>query len=173
MLSFLKREKSLKPVALAYDEEDRESLVDEYNELAKKLDVEVEVAVTSLGNVLASLMIPVYIQADVEAYMDKKGYWSWYPMRKKDRDAASVIRATPTQYNALYGSTQRTIYDQQIPYPVLLTAQTIIQKMGDDVLFFVAALTNHPDPFLGVMLKHDRSQFFIVERWDEPGFRSR
>jgi hypothetical protein len=42
--------------------------------------------------------------------------------------------------------------------------------MGESVSFFIAAPARHPDPFLAVASWEDKS-VFVIERWDEPGFR--
>ncbi len=168
MLTIFKR----KPVAeLLVVKEEPDAFAQEYDELATKLGV-VARATTSdkLAKVLASLQIPCYKLEDVEKYMDKKGYWSWFELRH-DQPSLNVVRKTPTQWRTLYGNTVFRTYDKPIPYPVLLTIDQIQAELGAQAVFFIAALNDKPDPFLGVMLWSDTSQFFVVERWDEPGFR--
>lgn len=63
----------------------------------------------------------------------------------------------------------RTCYAKPIPEPVLMTMATIRERYPR-ADFFVSDFVDVPkgDPFLAVRYA---DQFFIIERWDEPGFR--
>jgi hypothetical protein len=158
------------PQKIAPVTEDKEFAL-QYDTLASELGVQRRVY-SKLKEVLEELSIQVYDQAAVERYMDEKGYWSWYPLRGIDsRHVDGFSRETPHINSSLYGGSNRSQYDKQVPYPVLMTVKSLVDKMGDDVLFFVAAMSSHPDPFLAVMQRSAQGQIFIVERWAEPSFR--
>lgn len=155
-------------------------IMKEYNRVALKLGVSARVSEkpTKLAQTLRDLMIPVYDQAKVEEYMDRQAaskiqQWGWYPLvHRSILDAVLPIRrVSATAWPHSRGAMQRTQYAENIPLPVLLTAERISDACGSDAEFFVAAFTLSPDPFLGVRLKSNPSEFFIVERWDEPSFR--
>jgi len=155
----------LEPMAVTTEEEEFQA---EYQRVAKKLGVEIfAIPGKDLENFLREEGIPVYSQAKVEAYMDKKGFWSWFRMR--GRDQSRVIPRTDNK-NTSMGRANGMYYPNAIPIPVLLTAERIVDKFGDSVGFYVAAIDKHPDLFLGVF-HYQTGEFFIVERWDEPGFR--
>jgi hypothetical protein len=159
------------PQKTALVTEDKEFAL-QYDTLASELGVQRRVY-SKLKEVLEELSIQAYDQAAVERYMDEKGYWSWYPLRGVDNYSwiEGFTRETSNAHPALYGSVSRAQYDKQVPYPVLMTVKSLVDKMGDDVLFFVAAIASHPDPFLAVMQRSAQGKIFIVERWAEPSFR--
>jgi hypothetical protein len=165
----------------------------EYSRVAQKLGVNVlpRIDWRRLGDALAELMIPVYDLKAVNKYlMDKaaeavkangdRGWaqWFWIPMRESDVDQVRLesIRAAGQQnlgyhWNMGYDPTL-VPYLKPIPLPVLLTAERIEERLPGEVSFFVSDIVSYPDPFLGVQLKADRDKtIFVVERWDEPGFR--
>lgn len=150
-----------------------------YNTLAEKIGIAArERGQSTLARYLAENSIPVYSQEAVERYMDKKGYWAWFPLRKADMPPTAgniwvLKRKTPTNYASLYGASKATQYQEAVPYPVLLTVESIVEKFGKDALFLIAALDEHPDPFLACMLHSEFGRMFIIERWDEPGFRDK
>ena len=61
----------------------------------------------------------------------------------------------------------RPPYDKPIPVPALETMATIRDKFPD-VLFWVSHISDVIDPFLAAQINN---KFYIIERWDEPGFR--
>lgn len=80
------------------------------------------------------------------------------------------------QWSKLHGNANDQVYDQPIPYPVLLTVEKIEKRFetNDELVFMVSDLTSETvrpldaDPFLAVYAGDSR--LFIVERWDEPSF---
>jgi hypothetical protein len=144
-----------------------------YNQLASKLGVRSRAGIASskLLGVLAEESIHVYDLARVEAYLDKKGYWGWFPLRKKDAQYSTrVRRVTHTSYSSLYGAAQSNVYVLPVPYPALLTVDRIVNRC--EATFFVAALQDFPDPFLvAISLEEGSPSMFVIERWDEPSFR--
>lgn len=168
--------RSPKKTALVTEEDD---FLQKYDSLATKLGVECRAKTnTQLSVVLAEEMIGVYDTAAVERYMDKKGYWKWYPLRTYDKAPGSaswkINRVTPTSYDTLYGPSSSEVYDKPVPYPVLCTVERLVDKMGPSVIFVVAALGSNPDPFLACFLRAPgRIRLYVIERWDEPGFRGK
>lgn len=89
--------------------------------------------------------------------------------------AAAHLQAAQNMFGVEYvsnGGFQFVRYSEAVPLPVLLTVERLADRIGDDAEFFVAALGGPIDPFLGIRLKSDPAHtLFVVERWDEPGFR--
>lgn len=151
----------------------------QYDSLAKELGVACR-TVSRRRELLVYLRdnaIDIYDLAKVERYMDKKGYWGWFPLRVSDRapDGRAWIleRATTTNYSSLYGASKSEVYSKPVPYPVLCSVKTISGAFpSSELVFLVAALDTRPDPFLGCRFKSDPDRTMIViERWDEPSFR--
>jgi hypothetical protein len=143
-----------------------------YNQLAQKLGVisRAGIASAELLAVLAEESIAIYDRDRVEAYMDKKGYWGWFPLRHDDvRYSNSIGRVTHNDHPSIYGGGKSDIYRPPVPYPVLVTVGRIWERTHN-CAFFVAAPDIHPDPFLGAMALED-SAMYVIERWDEPSFR--
>jgi hypothetical protein len=108
--------------------------------------------------------------------MDSKGYWGWFPLREQDKisplEERNIERVTPHRHATLYGGTKREQYDKVVPLAVLLRVEQVLEKLPT-ARFVVAALDTHPDPFLGVLDRDDpnNNRAYIIERWDEPGYR--
>ena len=137
--------------------------------LARKLGVTCvapEIAVARLAQVLAELGISRYSMADVHRYMTamaaRKGVaWSWLPARACDKTRIAHRIAD-------------TVYSEPIPLPVLMTMNALVERLGDEVRFKIAAFaTPKADPFLAVHPagSTDITDWFVIERWDEPSFR--
>jgi hypothetical protein len=149
---------------------------------------------------LAEQGIPVYDQEEVEEYLDrkvakigaKKHFWGWFNVRVGDRSEVAYNRISPQRFLTDYyhrqyqrrglrmvanGSLLDRLYRDRIPYPVLLTAEKIEDQFGKDVSFYVASVALVSDyvkpvpvdPFLAVVVPPNT--WYIIERWDEPGFR--
>ncbi len=149
-----------------------EDIREEYNRVARKVGAQVRVSGKdhALRNSLRGLVIPVYDRAKVEKYMDARGTWGWYALNANFVYKENIRRVTPINYATRYGAMVREAYPRQIPLPVLLTVEKIMDQ-HPTAEFYVAALHDFPDPFLGVRLPEEPDEFFIVERWDEPSFR--
>jgi hypothetical protein len=152
----------------------------DYNTLAGKLGVHSRVALAppTLGRILREEGISVYRLAEVEKYLDKKGQWSWYPLRQCDRvndkhgNVWAIRRETNTRKSGRYGDVVDRLYYQPVPFPVLCTVELLASKLSKDAIFMVAAPNNDPDPFLGVWLHETSTRHMtVIERWDEPSFR--
>ena len=156
--------------------EDHDSAIDiqrEHFALARTLGaVSAPPVLINLKQVLIDECLSIYPTAAVEKYMDRKGHWAWHPLREQDVSAQVVGRISSHDWPRNYGHTMHSRYEEIVPYPVLLTVQRLIKATNDQVNFYVAALGNHPDPFLGVIAKGDiRRHVYVIERWDKPGFR--
>lgn len=109
--------------------------------------------------------------------------WGWRPIHNVQKIPASPLGAvTPnsaSQSGQLIG-VQRgdggvwtRPYTKAIPAPVLLRARDIKSSFPDAVFvasdeFTEADMPRISDPFLGVIVG---GKFYIVDKWDEPGFR--
>jgi hypothetical protein len=65
-------------------------------------------------------------------------------------------------------------YEQVIPEPVLMTMAKIREAFPSAIFEVTIVESRHlvdADPFLRVRLQGN-PEWFIIERWDEPGFRS-
>lgn len=118
---------------------------------------------------LAENGICVYDPWRVEKYMDsitpRKHIWRWL-----DTDRESGADEDPRINPAVVGFIDlRPLYSKPIPEAVLLTMARIRAEFTG-AWFQVTDITEQPkgDPFLRVIL-HDA--WYIIERWDEPGFR--
>lgn len=111
--------------------------------------------IQALRECLAENGICVYDNAKVERYMNSitppDHRWYWLPLSS----SSSVYL--------------REIYTKPIPKAVLLTMMKIREAIPQ-AEFEVTDIQEMPkgDPFLRVGLHR---QWFIIERWDEPGFR--
>lgn len=103
-------------------------------------------------------------------YEDLK-HWVWVPLGPRSATPAEQSVLTPRMFSVAFftGSSAPTSYEKPIPIPVLMTAKTIKDEFPD-ATFEVTDIVNvpKPDPFLAVVYEGQR---FIIERWDEPGFR--
>lgn len=173
MLGLLRRKTELlAKVPIPASGDSFEDVREEYNRVATKLGIQQRIdhpTVTSrLRTALTELSLSVYDQSAVEQYMDKKGQWTWNPLKECGSDV-EIPRVTPHDYPTIYGGTSwHRIYTDPVPLPVLLTAEQILSRCSS-ARFFVAAIDK--DPFLGVLLKSSHPEFYIVERWNEPSFR--
>lgn len=148
---------------------------EDYDALAKKIGIVARIG--SRVDLLQGLTdegISVLSLASVEAYLDKKGSWKWFPLRIVDQQHYGYVlpRATATKYPFSYGYLKAHPYSKPIPYPVLLTVEKLVARFGSEIQFYVAAIDDYPDPFLGCMLKGGGiAPLVVIERWDEPSFR--
>lgn len=169
------RAREIEIVPAAEEEEERQRA--EYIRLTAKHGVFRAVAAkapTLLG-ALKEEGLSLYDLANVERYLDKKegrNYWTWYPLRDKDVEwRHAVKRVTRGSYSSS-GQVSNTWYQQPIPLPVLLTVDRLVERLGDEPRFYVAAIASPPDPFLAVTSTRDEKHtLYVIERWDEPGFR--
>lgn len=102
--------------------------------------------------------------------MDGRKRWVWAPLDGAPEQPQQ--REVNTWTSIMFMSVDlagQTRYEKPIPLPVLMTAKTIKDQFPA-ATFEVTDITNvpRPDPFLSVLYEGER---FIIERWDEPGFR--
>lgn len=150
--------------------------------LARKLGVAIAAPSISTSKVLRVALsaecLPVYNLRAVEKYMDdlsvkRRTMWHWYPLRNADREHVTrdeQDREREGGFTSYSGRVTRDRYSQAVPLPVLMTVDRLLERLGHSVSFFVAAL-GVGDPFLAVRLNSAPDQMFVIERWDEPGFR--
>jgi hypothetical protein len=113
--------------------------------------------------------------------------WGWRPLRQKDARRVGIagFSRLPSRSDEILNT--GIIYDRPVPLPVLTTALRI-QEVFPDTRFFVSDGISQEeaeglrqrmrngrvewfkDPFLAAQLRRD-GELFIVEKWDEPGFR--
>ncbi len=166
------RERSLVAVPATVTSEDVEFSA-EYERVAAKVGVlrrPIQTTSAKLIEVLKEEGIDVYPLAKVEKYLDSKGYWYWFPLNHNTVRVDEFNRETAHDHVTIFGGVKRQVFNQPIPLPVLLTTERILDRLGDQVSFWVAATGK--DPFLAVTLNSDESnKLFVIERWDEPSFR--
>ena len=93
--------------------------------------------------------------------------WNWLALREQD-----VVKKSGN-FSKLYGT-------KAIPVEVLMTVEKIADDLGATrvhfyVSDFVKAARPTPkpvDPFLAVCASSATAKLFVIERWDEPAFRS-
>jgi len=154
----------------------------EYARLANKLGTHVRGPALEgeLAQALRELMIPVYDRAKVEGYLDEHGYWGWFPLSVVQPRAiihrVNNVSHRPSYYyggmatnDPDYG-VPNAAYAEAVPLPALLTAERILDRLPS-TLFYIAAARSFPDPFLAAV-DGVTGETFVIERWDEPGFRS-
>lgn len=120
----------------------------------------------------------IYNRPEVQEYLHCKysvpvgnvtGYvhWGWRPLRAVDR---GVGKATRSENGVVQRGAE--IYAKPIPFPVLLTVKAV-RDACPSAQFFVSdemQAEKIPDPFLLVVVAGEE---FVIERWDEPGFRGK
>jgi|SRR5579859_1297306 len=149
---------------------DREFMT-EYQALAKKIgyhcpEADRELAAADLVEFLHTEGITAYDLRAVTDYMDavvlrmnEGGWgphaWGWFPLRNVD--CSRAFSPPP--------------YSKRIPMPVLLTIEKLVDKFGASVRLEVSDIYTVPkaDPFLAVSVPG--GERYVIERWDEPGFR--
>jgi hypothetical protein len=97
---------------------------------------------------------------------DEKYYypsWAWHPLRAADLQRPRGL--TP-------GNSQMKRYEKPVPVAVLMIVERIQDALGTQVRFYVADIRERVkvDPFLAVTA--EGCPLYVIERWDEPAFRS-
>jgi hypothetical protein len=85
--------------------------------------------------------------------------WHWHPVK-----SYSDFRWHGSNH------VSREIYNKPIPMAVMVTMARI-EALFPETRFYVSDLQDMKDPFLAVSVEGSDT-FFVIERWDEPGFRS-
>ena len=174
--------------------------LEDHRTIAQKLGVGVTTTdkALTLRKVLAELGMYSYDSKRVYDFMAKKGrqestqsstyhLW-WYPVRKFDAKAVSECYGLFNRSSS-YGElrnfwnfdnkrdawVEHSVYQKPIPLPVLMTMDSLVEKLGPENLVFLvgdlsAPQPKDPDPFLSVTSPSFDCQF-VIERWNEPSFR--
>lgn len=175
MSIFTRRPRAQEIAVIEHDSDSvDEAMRERHRELAKfhSIGCAAPAETGKLRNMLVELGVRIYDRAQVEKWMDKQGQWNWKPLRPTDRRNLTIHRLTPNDYSIIYGGMSSSIYSDLVPLPVLETMDQVYQAMPNKVAFYVGSLDKHPDPFLAVVSLEDNS-VFVIERWDEPGYRER
>lgn len=168
----------------------------EYQALAHKVGLTIPkppvIPGATLRNILAEAGISIYPMKSVESYMNKitpRGkIWQWHPLR--ERDYTRVCRMERFEWypgGTRSATFSRETYAHRVPLAALISVDKI-ESTGCSPAFFVTdyATPTPPDPFLMVCIPHEGNiqinhlpqdlvnpeTCFVIERWDEPGFRS-
>jgi hypothetical protein len=161
----------------------------EYRRLSNKLGTAFAETLSTLDltKYLSENSMTIYPMDKVKKYLDQKAAelpktktrdgwgssrtvrwtWNWLALREQD------ITKKSGNFSKLYGT-------KAIPPEVLMTIEKIVDELGPTrvnfyVSDFVKASRPTPkpvDPFLAVCAANTNSKLFVIERWDEPSFRS-
>ena len=163
----------------------------EYRRISNKIGTVFADTLTTqdLAKYLADSNMTVYPMDKVRSYLEKKmeelpkprvsrrrgsfygsqprWAWNWMALREQD------VLKKKGNFSKLYSNTNKPV-----PVEVLMTVEKIIDDLGPSrvhfyVSEFVKAARPTPqivDPFLAVCA--NTSKLYVIERWDEPGFRS-
>ena len=144
-----------------------------------------------LRHALSSLSIGVYNYDAVRRYLvekrPEKHYLTWVPVSTQTKTSAGLVRrmgGSPGSFDrGIHGHIREAgVYDKPLPYPVLVTMAAIVaaaKKTDFTPSFYVSDYVEYHkqpeprqrlDPFLAVGTS-DSDALFVIERWDEPGFR--
>lgn len=148
------------------------------SELEEQIAIETKLGISPSREVLKSKLlkciedegINVYPRSQVVKYLDEKlgNTWVWMGLRKVDSEHLGE-RWVSHQEPARDVSFSDEVYSETIPLPVLLTVEKI-SKAVPEVHFYVSSLPEPKgDPFLFVTCQ--KIGGYVVEKWDEPGFR--
>jgi hypothetical protein len=103
--------------------------------------------------------------------------WCWRPLRGKDKTVRPEVEqgwaySTPETNDSIWP--EATPYDKPLPLPVLLTVKEVSAEFPTARFYVSDEVHSYEhrdpvlDPFLLVVVETER---FIIERWDEPGYR--
>ena len=143
-----------------------------YANLCQRIRAETPaVQMLRLQHFLAEQGILAYDSIEVRQHLSKlcgetKRY-NWHPLREED-GGVSFRWYWGDERCASSSSPSIHLYGEVVPSSVLETVEKIVEKFPD-AKFFVSAISDVKDPFLGVTFPGQ--VLIIVEVWDEPGFR--
>lgn len=167
----------------------------EYSELRSKLGISAsrEPSYSIKRNLAIAIQeecAGVYELSKVTEFMDKKTLesrineknnglaWAWTPLRLQDVDPswrkfqgeAAGKSKIQLKWRGQYPFNLWDFYERAIPFPVLATIDRIQQRIPE-AMFLISDIVSatDPDPFLAVTMP--RCPLYVIERWDEPGFR--
>lgn len=165
-------------VAVAVSESLDAEFTEQYRSLAADLGLNAQALDSErFKGFISERGLTVYSRPQVDEYLHHKYalpksnvtslvQWGWRPLRAVDQVKGHA--------DAKNGVVQRgaTPYSKPIPYPVLLTVKDIRDSFPS-ARFYVSDEMHAeriPDPFLLVEIG---GESFVVERWDEPAFRTK
>jgi hypothetical protein len=102
-----------------------------------------------------------YTRSNVEAYLLQKA------KAYLTKDGGKSAQSYGLSWRLAVEWTPLPKYTHPIPDPVLETIEGVAGEF-DKAQFFISEVKEYPDPFLMVKLCDKE---FIIERWDEPGYR--
>lgn len=134
--------------------------------------------------------VQVYPLESVEAYMDAlmlkleadepdpEDEWRWFWRPLRDADSSFIARQAYVHGEFQGGfNFDGALYRRLVPMPVLETVNRLREafhaetNLDSGPAFLVTDYdTETPDPFLAVSV--NGLDLYVIERWDEPGFRS-
>jgi hypothetical protein len=149
-----------------------------YMKLAKSINLKSPaIDYAEVGEILADHGFLVYDYDKVDSFLYhaalKQGTnvrWVWKPMRDVDlKNAGGASWQTWDGMGRISGS----VYTKAIPERVLEKVACLLDEMKDAVFFVSDYEVVHPDPFLAVSTPKmlEGHKIFIVDQWDEPGFK--
>lgn len=160
------------PVATAEEPELAADELAEYHRVALTIGFEGNGALFDqrLERFLLENNIHTYHSRDVVPYLDKQlgNDWVWAGLRPTDTEHLTGWSSEMGGRRVSFG---RRTYRGAVPLPVLLTVQTIQQAFPEAHFYVSETAKVNGDPFL--MVASRDGGCYIVERWDEPGFRER
>lgn len=154
------------PATLIVEEPDQE-----YIELSKRLGINtIPLQLVDLARLIRQVCIGIYEYDAVVRYLDgqvermrKTRFdhtdWNWHPIKP----CHHFWSGRPDHVSA-------DVYNKPIPMPVMLTIAQI-ESLYPAARFYVSDLRDVKDPFLAATVDGSDT-FFVIERWDEPTFRS-
>jgi hypothetical protein len=189
------REALAVPVAVAAEIEDPNVFdMEAYKQLVQELGVD-DSAIRNyeFRKFLNDEGIEVYPYEKVAAFLDAKLLkeapkqhlvWVWkplnsgYPAAPRDRRLPTVLSGLMSftvtiggaEYTAQDPSHQSRAYCRAIPQAVLMTVKKIKDRFKDALFYASDYEVRDPDPFL--MVTGPGLDYYVIERWDEPAFRS-
>lgn len=153
------------------------SFDEEYQTLARKHGVARQRSIlkrSRLHELLQSEAIPIFDHAKVASWLDahtpRYHNWHWYPLRCQDSNFL-LMKGRVSMVDSTNGTPRQSLYSKPVPLPVLQTMDRLDALMPEELCFFVSDIVDEPDPFLAVAERENLYEFYIIERWDEPGFR--
>ncbi len=174
---------AIEPIAYPIEIPKPPDVPKDWAKLANKLGVHIpETPNPAFEKALNEIVVGAYDEKEVDRYLRKHTpfgkRWCWRPLNhdglyhNEAYMQAGLWVSSRSDGPGEHGQVWLRVYDKPIPYPVLVTVDKIVEKLGDSVKFLVSDYQTKglPDPFLMVAGLSKRK---IVERWDEPGFRDR
>jgi hypothetical protein len=149
----------------------------EYIAVSTRIGVNsIPLALAQLEQVIQEETLGIYDYGKVTAFLESqcarlnKGRssgqarfeWNWHPVKEYKNKYPWGVAWLPNQSTDLY--------NKPIPTVVVQTMERILSRFPD-AMFYVSDIQGFKDPFLAVTV-YRADKMHVIERWDEPGFRS-